>query len=39
MDEKELAIVVKRINTMPRKMLNFLTPYEVFFNNSIALQN
>jgi len=39
MDEKELAFASERINKMPRKMLNFLTPYEVFVNNSIALLN
>ncbi len=39
MNQIELAMSQKRINNMPRKMLNFLTPYEVFYNNSIALVN
>lgn len=39
MNQIELAMNQKRINNMPRKMLKFLTPYEVFFNNSIALLN
>ena len=39
LNEKELARNIKKINSMPRKMLNFLTPYEVFFNNSVALEN
>lgn len=39
MNQNELAGNQKRINFMPRKMLNFLTPYEVFYNNSIALVN
>lgn len=38
LNEIELALNQKRINYMPRKMLNFLTPYEVFYNNSIALR-
>lgn len=39
LSEKELALNIKKINSMPRKMLNYLTPYEVFYNNSVALEN
>lgn len=35
--EKELAIVQRRINTMPRKALGYFTPHEAFFEN--AFQN
>lgn len=35
----ELAAIKKKINNMPRKLLNFLTPYEAFFNNYVALEN
>lgn len=39
MNEKVLEINTKKINYMPRKILNFLTPFEAFYNNFIALQN
>jgi len=35
LDEKELAKTIEKINSMPRKMLNYLTPYEVFFNKFV----
>ena len=28
---KELALVVKKLNHRPRKSLNYQTPYEVFY--------
>ena len=36
--ENELNSIVKLLNNRPRKVLNYLTPFEVFYNNSIALQ-
>jgi len=35
---RELAIYVNKINTRPRKSLNYQTPREVFFNLPFALQ-
>ena len=37
LDDNVLEQIVWNINNMPRKVLNFYTPYEVF--NSVALQN
>jgi IS30 family transposase len=35
----ELTMITRRINNIPRKILNYLTPYEVLFNKGkIALQ-
>ena len=35
----ELTMIIRRINNIPRKVLNYLTPNEVLFNNGkIALQ-
>ena len=36
---KTLEIITKKINNMPRKMNNYLSPIEVFFNNSVALHH
>ena len=36
--EKCLNRVVFELNNRPRKVLNYLTPYEVFCNNSVALK-
>ena len=36
--EKSLIKVVQELNNRPRKVLNYLTPYEVFCNNSVALK-
>ena len=32
--EKEIELVVKKVNNRPRKCLNYRTPHEVFFQNS-----
>ena len=34
----ETKVVVDRLNHRPRKCLDFKTPFEVFFNQSVALQ-
>jgi IS30 family transposase len=35
----ELTMIIRRLNSIPRKILNYLTPYEVLFNNrKVALQ-
>lgn len=35
--DNEIKLVMKRLNHRPRKCLDFQTPYEVFFNNKVAL--
>ncbi len=36
--QKEIDLVMEKLNNRPRKRLAFLTPNQVFFKNSIALQ-
>ena len=38
LSQKQLDIIMHRFNNTPRKCLGFKTPYEVFFNLSVALQ-
>ena len=37
--QKQLNLVMKKLNHRPRKTLNSRTPYEVFFNINVALQS
>lgn len=32
-DDKQLALIVRKLNNRPRKCLNYLTPHEVFFGS------
>jgi IS30 family transposase len=38
-DETELALIMKKLNHRPRKCLDFMSPYEVFFEQSVALRS
>jgi IS30 family transposase len=35
--DAELILIMKRLNHRPRKCLDFLSPFEVFFDLSVAL--
>ena len=35
----ELVTIMNRLNHRPRKCLNFMSPFEVFFNQSVALMS
>lgn len=35
----ELLQIANRLNNRPRKCLNYLTPFEVFFEQLVALDN
>jgi IS30 family transposase len=35
--DADLVLIMKRLNHRPRKCLEFLSPFEVFFNQSVAL--
>ncbi len=37
--ETEVELIMHRLNNRPRKCLDFMSPFEVFFNQSIALQS
>jgi transposase, IS30 family len=37
--QKQLNLVMKKLNNRPRKTLDSRTPYEVFFNINVALQS
>jgi IS30 family transposase len=38
-DETEVELVMDCLNNRPRKCLDFMSPFEVFFDQSIALQS
>jgi transposase, IS30 family len=38
-DETEVELVMDRLNNRPRKCLGFMSPFEVFFNQSVAFQS
>jgi IS30 family transposase len=38
-DDHEIELVMAKLNHRPRKCLGFKTPFEVFFNNSVALKS
>jgi len=37
--QKQLNLVMKKLNHRPRKTLDSRTPHEVFFNINVALQS
>ncbi|MFZ6692675.1 IS30 family transposase, partial [Undibacterium sp. SXout20W] len=37
--QQEIDHAMKRLNNRPRKRLGYLTPNQVFFKNTLALQN
>jgi IS30 family transposase len=37
--DADLVLIIKRLNHRPRKCLDFLSPFEVFFNQSVALMS
>jgi IS30 family transposase len=37
--QKQINLVMKKLNHRPRKTLDSRTPHEVFFNSNVALQN
>lgn len=39
LDETEVELVMDRLNNRPRKCLDFKSPFEVFFDQSVALQS
>ena len=36
--DEELLLIMNKLNHRPRKCLDFKTPFEVFFEQSVALQ-
>jgi IS30 family transposase len=36
-NETEVELIMNRLNNRPRKCLDFLSPFEVFFDQSVAL--
>ena len=37
--EHELLVITNRLNHRPRKCLDFMTPFEVFFEQPVALDS
>jgi IS30 family transposase len=38
-DQSEVELVMDRLNNRPRKCLGFMSPFEIFFNQAVALQS
>jgi IS30 family transposase len=38
-DQSEVELVMDRLNNRPRKCLDFMSPFEIFFNQAVALQS
>jgi IS30 family transposase len=37
--ETEVELIMDRLNNRPRKCLDFMSPFEMFFDQSVALQS